>query len=292
MSRQALYPALFLILSAGCLVKAEAPDAAVVRADSSDVTPDTRICPEPKKASCSENKESSGICDPVCQTGKCDWCNEKCSYDKNGEVFCSPIPPIDKGALAKRNDQCFFTGNSITGIRWDNCEPGLVCLGSSQTDDKPICFQPCRNPKYDCPAGQAEHDCSHRIIPLNNPGDLLVSVNVCNPYPTSTCGEISGEECCDPSRIIAVGGSGSCPEGFVCRLVGIDSGKNNSRTTCDMGSGQTRFTNCNSNRECMPAFSCLKGFCRRICDPKDPGLPCVNLSCVVKDYGSQYGYCL
>jgi hypothetical protein len=292
MSRQALYPALFLILSAGCLVKAEAPDAAVVRADSSDVTPDTRICPEPKKASCSENKESSGICDPVCQTGKCDWCNEKCSYGTGAEIYCSPKVELP----AKINDECYVTFDEVTGkVRSDNCEPGLVCLSPNQSDDRYYCFQPCRSPDHDCPAGAGKYNCSLRKIPSRRPEKVDESsfVRVCDPSPILTCGE-PGVACCNPWKKIA-SGDGSCPVDHVCRLVGVDPKTKASQTTCDRGLGEGRRSPCTSNRDCLLAFWCMGlDTCEQVCDPADKSSCDGAGTCIVnvEKYGSTYGYCI
>jgi len=272
----------FGVLAAGC-TKAEfsaVGDSAVAPDDAGDVAAagdtsdagspgDPRpeaspICPAPDASGCGTAALSP--CDPVCQTGDCDWCTQKCAYayatDNSG-----PVP-----VCASAGDQPLYSTctQSFPGSpqQSDECAAGGICLPAFLGDTQGICFSLCRS-RIDCLGGT---DCGPR--PLSPAGG---AVSVCDP-PYDRCG-VDGN-CCDP--LAATG----CDANRYCFLVSPDP-SGDSRTVCEYtyGNGRSGFA-CVSARDCWPGYACVTGACLEVCDSAHL---CPDGGCVL--LGAEYGYC-
>jgi len=137
-------------------------------------------CPAPN-LTCSGGS-ATGICDPVCQTGGCDWCNQKCSYAFDGVTTQS----ICASKAQKVFPQACQVTSSGSLQQSDDCAPGSICLAPTIGDNFTYCFGLCRS-KADCLYGV---ECGQRR--LSPAGGL---VGVCDP-PYDQCG--AGGNCCDP----------------------------------------------------------------------------------------------
>jgi hypothetical protein len=76
------------VLSAACAGAEFSP----VDADVSDRPPEmggTSSCGAPSVSACVPQIAAGAPCDPVCQTGGCDWCSRKCSLASDGSTVCS-----------------------------------------------------------------------------------------------------------------------------------------------------------------------------------------------------------
>jgi hypothetical protein len=235
-------------------------------ADDSGVEPDvepdvSESCPEPNQP-CS-GSPATGICDPVCQHGGCNWCKEKCSYVFDGTAA--------QPACVSKTGQGVFPASCTYAKQSDNCAQGSICLPPAVGDPIPYCFQLCVLAE-DCVGGMA---CGQR-----NFSSLNVSIGVCDP-PYDSC----GGTCCDP-----LGGIGcSAPRG-VCLLVSPDPDPNSqhSRTVCEFDhGGQRPGQTCSASRDCLQKTTCVDGICRQVCNDANPcasGADC-------KKWGNEYGYC-
>jgi hypothetical protein len=222
-------------------------------------------CPAPSLPGCAP--AGAGACDPVCQTGGCDWCSQKCSfaYTPDGGV----APTCTRKGTAVFPQACSST--AAGSVRQsDDCAPGSVCLPPVIGDRPTYCFALCRS-RADCTYAV---ECAPRT--LSAAGGL---VSVCDP-PYDQCGRDG--TCCDP---IANQG---CGANRVCLLVSPDLGSGHSRTVCELSFGDGRNGSpCASARDCQLRNTCVAGACREVCSDT---APCpTGLSCV--DYGSELGYC-
>lgn len=290
MYRQTLICWSFFILSAGCVIRAEAPDTAVV--EVSIPTPDVvetvaPTCEAPKVPGCSEPSatEKEAICDPVCQTGQCNWCaSEKCIYTKDSRIVCAPKSGGPNAVAVSLGGKCLIT-NEGKAEQTDNCAPGLVCLTPYPGGESSYCHKLCRITLSDCPEGKGEYKCTARPL-SHKPDAVYAKVYTCNLTPYYTCGS-EGAPCCDPSQRTNNG----CTDDQYCRLIGKEDGKNLSVTTCDYGAGGTSKGACSSHVDCMPTYSCLEKECRRVCDPTKTGV-CTSVQvCKMDKFGAQYGVC-
>jgi len=211
---------------------------------------------------------AAGLCDPVCQTGTCDWCSEKCSY-AYGQSGTGPEPACVPAGTGTFPESCtvFAAGSREQS---DDCAPGSICLTPLIGDDLSYCFSLCRV-QADCPYGVA---CAAR--PLSAAGGEVL---VCDP-PYQQCGPDG--TCCDP-----LGNQGCDPE-RICLLVSRDPGTQHSRTVCEFAYGDGRDGElCTTARDCQMRHTCVDGFCRQVCASTSPcpnGGTCVAL-------GIEFGYC-
>jgi hypothetical protein len=224
-------------------------------------------CPEPNLP-CS-GSPSTGICDPVCQTGDCDWCSQKCTYVFDG-TSAQPTCASSTGHGAFPNSCTRYS--AATSKQSDDCAPGSICLRPTVGDSVSYCFQLCAA-AADCLGGL---ECGQRQL-----SSLGGSVGVCDP-PYSPCG--TDGTCCDPLALTG------CPDNRVCLLVSPDPGAQpqHSRTVCEFGNGgQVDSQPCSASRDCMEKYTCVNNMCRRVCNtasPCPPGATC-------KPWGVEYGYC-
>ena len=209
---------------------------------------------------------TAGSCDPVCQTGSCNWCTEKCTYAFDG---VREQPTCASKGQKTVLQQCRLDSAGLP-TQHDDCAPGNICLAPTIGDNLTYCFSLCVR-AADC----TNVNCGHR--PLSAAGG---SVSVCDP-PYDQCG-VDGT-CCDP-----ISGSG-CPADRVCLLVSPDSGTKHSRTVCDFayGNGRNGVT-CDSSRDCYIGNACVPdSTCRQVCKSAND---CPN-SGVCTMWETEYGYC-
>jgi hypothetical protein len=222
------------------------------------------MCPAPNLA-CS-GKSTTGTCDPVCQTGNCDWCNQKCTYAFNGAAVQSICASKDQKVFPQA---CQVTSSGSLQ-QSDDCAAGSICLAPTIGDAFTYCFGLCRS-KADCLYGV---ECGQRK--LSPAGGL---VGVCDP-PYDQCG-VDGT-CCDP-----IAGSG-CDANRFCLLVSPDLGSAHSRTVCDFAYGDGRnSSSCSLSRDCLLKNTCVNNTCRQVCNSTNP---CPNGG-ICMPLGSEYGYC-
>lgn len=232
------------------------------------------------------------ICDPVCQSGSCNWCLEKCTYvlvGSTAQPTCAGKDPSPAGVF----QACGVT-SSGSGIQHDNCGPGSICLQpiNGGNVDNGYCFALCHSAIQNCP-GVA---CTQRSLSSTG-GTVLVSV--CDP-PYDRCGPDGN--CCDPfASSTGDASTGSCGQGQVCLLVSPDPSSLHSRTVCEFSSGAGKNgAACASAHDCAPANTCVNGGahngCHRVCS--NPNYPCPAATgcilCPVGDclpWGSEYGFC-
>lgn len=227
-------------------------------------------CPPPSGVHCS-GPSTTGVCDPVCQTGDgCDWCSRKCSYAADG-VGAPPQPTCaDSAKLIEPFGSCIvaFAG---TSQQTDDCLPGYICLPPSSGATDAYCFQLC-SVSADCAGGMP---CGQRKLFSGG-----ANVRVCDPIFRSCAGT-----CCDPTN-----GSG-CPGpgALFCYLVSPDltqPAPAESQTVCEFSSGGSQ-TSCTTARDCLPKKTCVAGTCRQVCSPTTAcasGVACTK-------WGKEYGYC-
>jgi hypothetical protein len=216
---------------------------------------------------------STGVCDPVCQTGCA--CPEKCSYSSKGELACVPLAPQNA-----RTEPCdvFSYGAPEQS---DNCIAGDVCLypgGRGTTNG--FCFALCSS-DVNCPGSR----CVTRPVapPPDGTSTPPPVASVCDT-PFEPCDPFTNAGCTDPDR----------PK---CYLASPDPLTGASRTQCEYVAGSlTSPDTCTWSRDCVSRFACPEkgaswpraGFCLPVCDPAHPcpsGGTC-------KPYGSTYGYCV
>ena len=108
------------------------------------------VCTAPSVMYCST--VATGICDPVCQTGSCDWCDQKCSL-----VFASSSGSIEP-VCTSRGAGTYPSACAVTAVgssqQSDDCAPGSICLAPTIGDSFTYCFGLCRSPA-DCAYGVA-----------------------------------------------------------------------------------------------------------------------------------------
>jgi hypothetical protein len=238
-----------------------------------DVEPDVReSCSEPNLP-CSR-APAAGICDPVCQVGGCNWCNEKCTYIFDGtskQPAC--VSKTGKGVFPA---SCTYSSGNST--QSDDCAQGSICLPPSVGDLTPYCFRLCAG-TADCPSAVA---CGQRA--LSPAGG---SVGVCDP-PYASCG-IDGT-CCDPLGLTP--GLVPCPTNRVCLLVSPDPGSQHSRTMCDFDPGSNRVSqSCSSSHDCLAKLTCVNHICQQVCSTVDSTAPPCPLGTTCTGWGEEYGYC-
>ena len=227
-------------------------------------------CPATPAQSCTPVPTSP--CDPVCQTGDCDWCTKKCTYALSGGVVQPTCAAKGKQGVFQA---CAVLSTGAAGQN-DNCVPGSICLQplSGGPVNSGFCFGLCRS-GLDC-LGVA---CSERS--LSAAGG---SVSVCDP-PYDQCGPDA--TCCDP---LAASVSSSCGPNRVCLLVSPDTDTGHSRTVCEFSSGGGRNGDaCDSAHGCMWANTCVSNSCRRVCSLTNPN-PCPNGGACTP-WGVEYGFC-
>jgi hypothetical protein len=210
-----------------------------------------------------------GMCDPVCQTGPCDWCHGgKCSIA--GDDSTSICTSGGSDTL-----MAFCTVFSPTShYQYDSCGRGYICLSNGV--DVAQCFSLCGS-SADCKGGNVA--CTQR--PVASPSASLAYV--CDPKYDSC--DLS---CCDP--IIATGSNNGCPSSNqTCYLVTNGPNSQTNRTVCEyVSGGLIRGRQCTNSRDCIPTNACIEGFCHAVC--VYPNGPCPGgLTC--SPYGNQYGYC-
>jgi len=237
---------------------------------------DSGTCPETPVLGCTPT--TTDPCDPVCQTGSCNWCTKKCSYTLVGATAQATCAAIDQShSPAAVSQPCGVTSSGTSG-QYDNCVPGSICLQpvNGGFPNTGYCFALCHNATYDC-NGVA---CTQRS--LSAAGGL---VNVCDPYPYSQCGP--GGSCCDPFAQ-----SGSCGPGRYCLLVAPNP-SGHSRTVCEFSSGDgSNGAFCASAHDCKFANTCvndgLHNGCHRVCNAAQP-CPVGGGDCL--PWGTEYGFC-
>jgi hypothetical protein len=237
------------------------------------------VCDAPSVKGCQSQPPAGATCDPVCQTGKCAWCEEKCSQAVDGRTVCSA-----RGALGTGSSCTIFLAGDPR--QYDNCSAGNICLTPEPGSGLSYCFALCRS-SVDCSTGGG---CTGRVLAAS--GATQVLVKVCDP-PYRSCAPGSPNPCCDPLGT----GSAGCDVGQFCYLVAPDSGSHDNRTVCDYTTGGGgRASQCDSSRDCMQGWTCfgaaagITGVCRKVCDPKVTN-PCGLGGGACGDYGKQYGVC-
>jgi hypothetical protein len=253
---------------AGC-VRAE-----FVPVDSADAGTDTDsqcVAPTTPVPSC--QARGGDVCDPVCQSGTCAWCGQKCSLDKSGAPACVARGALDTGQTCT----IFFEG---TAQQHDECRAANICLTPNIGGSTAYCFAMCRS-SVDCPGGVA---CAAR--PLGRDGAVAL---VCDPEYI-TCDPAIAPGCCDP--LASDSTASGCGSGRFCYLTTPDP-SGHSRTMCDYATGgKGRGEACQSSRECLEKFVCVpsgaggSGICQRVCSSNKP---CSGSTCV--PLGSEFGYC-
>lgn len=255
-------------LVVGC-VRAE-----FVPAENADagVDADALACVNPTIPVAFCQMQTGGLCDPVCQSGACSWCGQKCSLGKAGDPICVALGSHVTG-------QSCTIYQEGTALQHDECHAGDICLTPIVGGSASYCFTLCRSP-VDCPGGVA---CAARPL-----GAGAVA-RVCDPEYT-TCDPGSGAGCCDP--LVTDPAANGCGNGRFCYLSTPDPG-GHSRTLCDYASGgKGRGEACQSSRECLEKHVCVpsgaggSGACQRVCSSSRP---CSGSSCV--SLGSEFGYC-
>lgn len=238
---------------------------------------ETSMCQAPSVPACVPQAPVGSVCDPVCQTGTCDWCSQKCSLTDDGTMACSAM-----GALATGSACTIFLDG--TPQRYDLCASGALCLTPDLGSGLSYCFALCRS-SLDCLGGVA---CAARVLSASAGSQVLVSV--CDP-PYRSCNSAAPQPCCNPLE------NTGCDVGQFCYLVAPDPVSRDNRTACDYSTGAGgRTSPCNSSRDCMPGWTCfgasvgVTGVCRRVCDPKAAN-PCGVGGGACGDYGNQYGVC-
>lgn len=237
-------------------------------------TVDAGICQADVGITCASTTLNSGVCDPVCQTGSCAWCQgQKCSVrGDNGESTCTSAGP------KTLNDYCTIT-NPNTRLQFDNCGLGYICMGDFGAGVTQ-CFSFCGS-SADC-AGNV--DCTPRPVAADPqpPSILAPRVKVCDPA-YGTC-----PSCCDP-----IGNTG-CPVqgGQTCYLVSNDPKTQTNRTVCEFVSGGlSTGAPCSYSRDCLQGSGCYAGVCHTVCNPSVSST-CANTNApCIAPTGSQYGYC-
>ena len=234
--------------------------------DAGDSTPADLLCEAPSMPSCMA--ESKGICDPVCQTGDCDWCGQKCSYvyaAEQGEV----VPACVGTGTGTLTRPCTVS-SSGSERQSDDCAPGSICLAPDDDSGPTYCFGLCRS-QADCLFGSP---CGQRA--LSSAGGV---VDVCDP-PFDICGE--NGKCCDPF------GEGDCGANRYCLLVSPDATSQHSRTVCEFSYGRIGVGSaCTSARDCGIRNVCVNHVCRQVCSSE---VACPSeQNCL--PWGSEYGYC-
>lgn len=218
---------------------------------------------------------STGVCDPVCQTG-C-GCQEKCSVSSAGEAACVPV----------QGQKAVGAGCNVMGYQspaqTDDCVPGAVCLypGGKGTT-RAYCFALCSSDTA-CPNSR----CVPR--PVSPPPDTVSkapTANVCDtPFTQTPCNPFDNTGCVGDLSY--------------CYLAPPDPVTGDSRTQCEYFPGPGGISNtCDWSRECFPKFACPRnddgavrpgaGFCLPVCDSTHPCM--LGRSC--KPYGNTYGYCV
>jgi hypothetical protein len=275
MSKPIAYPMLFLLaFFLGC-VKANFAPIDAERAPTDAIQVDICVDPVTVKPNC--QAQPSGRCDPVCQSGDCDWCSQKCTLAGDGTATCAP-----RGAIASGETCTVFLAG--TAQQHDECQPAGICLTPGIGDPISYCFTLCHS-EIDCPGAVA---CSPRPVARTEIG-LSASTLVCDPEYTS-CDPGSAKSCCDPLALSTV--SGGCPGGRFCYLVTPDP-SGHSRTTCEYTTGgKGRGEACQSSRDCLGKYVCApsasgnSGSCQRVCNTASP---CSSGTCIL--LGAEYGYC-
>lgn len=243
------------------------PDVAEVGADTREVAapPDAAVCPAPAVPGCAP--VATGPCDPVCQTGVCDWCTQKCSYvyapSSAGEaIACAP-----KGTGVFPQSCVLLAAGSPE--QSDDCAPGSICLAPTIGAPPTYCFTLCRT-SVDCP----NVECGTRKLSA-----VGGEVAVCDP-PYDQCGPDG--TCCDPLS------NSGCGSNRFCLLVSPDLGTGRSRTVCEFAYGDGRDgAFCITARDCLLRNTCVDNRCRQVCSD---AAPCPNGGeCVAR--GSEFGYC-
>jgi hypothetical protein len=174
---------------------------------------------------------TTGMCDPVCNTG-CGECHEKCSVNSKGTATCAdPFEPTKPAGLLQSCDQ--YVPSDPAG-QSDNCAPGEICINAS-TCTLPRCYQFCRS-NSDCQGGAS---CS-RDAGAYRFCDVPPSVPGCNPLAGAR--DTSG-----------------CSNGLFCYL--SSSGQN---TLCDCQFDRAGLTGngspgseCNNSRDCLVGNVCV-----------------------------------
>jgi hypothetical protein len=240
-------------------------------AGGSGPAPDASVtCPEPNLP-CS-GMITTDICDPVCQTGGCNWCSQKCTYAFDNAT--AQAQPACAANGAKTFPQACAVVSLGSASQYDDCAPGSICLAPTIGDNFTYCFSLCRS-KADCLYQVA---CGQRK--LSAVGGL---VSVCDP-PYDQCG--ADGTCCDP-----FGGTAGtvCATNRVCLLVSPDPVSGHSRTVCEFGYGDGRNgTTCASSRDCRIKNTCVGNQCRQVCNNANP---CPGGGNCTTPVGSEYGYC-
>jgi hypothetical protein len=217
-------------------------------------------------AACAAATKLLGMCDPVCQTGPCKWCQgEKCSIaGDNSTTICTQGGP----RTLMQSCQVF---NANSNNRSDTCGPGYICLGNGGGVEQ--CFSLCGS-SADCTENVA---CTPR--PVAPPS--VSQAYVCDP-PYDSCDSL----CCNP-----ISNTGCLPEQTCYLVTNLPSVPNShtNRTVCEYVSGSTPpGSPCDNSRDCYPTNVCsFDGKCHPVCNATNT---CVSgAQCLA--YGDQYGYC-
>jgi len=262
-------------LMVGCVRAAFTP-AEQDSAGLPEVLPEeTGVCPAPTPT-CTSPNDTITPCDPVCQTGQCNWCSDKCTvsgYD--GTFGCVRV-----GGTGVKGDGCniFNLGRPEQS---DSCARGLICMGDyANPTPNTHCFQLCQS-SADCTAVS----CNKRpVAPRATVGATLFTASVCDPGYRTCSGTQAPYSCCNPTD-----GTG-CDQGEICYLVSqVDPQTKNNRTVCEYWSGIGNANDvCTSSTDCGVGWFCSSGHCLMTCDPTSPSR-CNSGIC--NPIGNQFGFC-
>jgi len=268
-------PAAYLTFAALALFLGCAKANFVPREDQGDSDADTCLTPIKPKPNC--QALTSSPCDPVCQSGSCNWCSQKCSLAGDATPVCAGWGNISSG-----NTCTVYL--AATPQQHDECGPGDICLSPDVGGSVSYCFTLCHS-EVDCVGNVA---CAFRAMGPMVAG-TTPSAKVCDPEYVS-CDPASATACCDPLASSAA--SSGCASGRFCYLVTADS-TGHSRTTCEYNTGGGgRGAACQSSRDCLEKYVCApsgagtSGTCQRVCSGTTP---CTSGTCVL--LGAEYGYC-
>ena len=276
MSRPATYPIFTALVFTALALFLGCAKATFVRIDAQAEPVESSTCVNPVTPKDNCQAQASSPCDPVCQSGACNWCDQKCTLSGDGKTACA-----GRGNIASGNTCTIFL--SATSQQHDECRPGDICLSPDIGGVVSYCFTLCRG-KIDCAGGVA---CAPRALAPIAPG-VAPTAMVCDPDYTS-CDPATATPCCSP--LASTSAANGCPAGKFCYLVTPDTV--HSRTTCEYATGGLgRGDACQSSRDCLEKFVCapsaagISGTCQRVCNTANP---CTSGSCVA--LGAEYGYC-
>jgi hypothetical protein len=206
--------------------------------------------------------QSSGRCDPVCQTG-C-GCKERCTFEQTG-VTC------------KAQTGTFVNVGGICRADMDQCRPGSICVLEATPACAAHCYRFCRSTS-DCPGGAR---CEEQLLKDDRtPSGLMICSPpfvACNPWGRAACGSADR-----PSPA------------FGCYVVAA----NPNETVCECAGTIPEGGACNGEHQCAPGFECAVTAattmaCLRVCSLANLTMgPCpTGQLCTTYKGSTRFGVC-